>query len=171
MFSRFRFTGYLETAACCFFFLYLLCGLSQAGEVFKQDFCEFSVMFPDKITFRKVVNKNIESVMAENKDVPHLRAECLQVDRNYLMKNFHAVLSNMATMAGFPNAQTSVEKTDIADVGSYTAAKIVAGHNMKLFGKCYLGKNTVLHVLVIEDLESFPSTKTIHFLDSVKRHR
>lgn len=160
------------TVAAFFCGLIVSANTAIASKEFMLNVCEYSVVFPDGYSTKKSNIAGIEQLIAEYKGVPYFRAECLAVsDRPIIHTNLMNAMCNMVKLAGFPFPQTTIEETNVGTVGTYMAFKNVDGHDMKIFGKCYLGQKSLFHVVVIEGLLAFPSHKTIQFLDSIRKFR
>jgi hypothetical protein len=136
--------------------------------------CEYSITFP---TAPRPVSyiahgKPGEYLVTRTEDgLPTLRVECQTiVDRSKLSEALIAEsLEEQAASIGLTNVQVTIERTQLGLIGTYVGRKTASGHEMIQMGKLYIGKTSVLNLLVIETVRSFPSKRASAFLASVKR--
>jgi len=135
--------------------------------------CEFSVSFPCQIkeslvSLSGVRRKRYESVY--EKGVPYLRADAITLDtaqRIELIRSLEKQLQATAANLGMPNPETRIEKSPLGVVGSLLAVKTAGGHPIQFHCKWVIGETSVLNLLISEPVGTYPSDRTLLFLNSV----
>lgn len=134
--------------------------------------CEFRVFFPTRTTRKRAFSNGIESVMIQSVydgEGPFMRAECLPLaDPKETIAQFRTILENQARMAGIPNPEITIQKSKLGVVGTYGGVRKAGGFDIKIFGKLIIGNRSLLSLLASEELEKFPSDKTVYFLNTVE---
>lgn len=136
--------------------------------------CEYAVTFPTppRTVPYQAEGKPGEFFVTRTEDGPPiLRAECQRItDRSGLSEALIVKsLEEQATSTGLSNVQITMERSELGLVGTYVGRKTASGHEMIQMGKLYVGKTSVLNLLVIETLKAFPSKRANAFIWSVKR--
>lgn len=137
--------------------------------------CEFVVSFPSK-TFRKRVFANgIESEMIQNvyEDAsPFMRVECLPIaERSETVTHYRKIIEDQARQAGISSPEITIgeDKGSLGLVGTYSGFRQAGGHNLRVYGKFFLGRRSLLMLLLSEPAQGFPSDKAVLFLNGVSR--
>jgi hypothetical protein len=136
--------------------------------------CEYAVTFPTppRAVSYQAGGKPGEFFVTQTEDGPPiLRAECQRItDRSGLSEALIVKsLEEQAASIGLSNVQVTMEHSQLGLVGTYVGRKTASGHEMIQMGKLYVGRTSVLNLLVIETLKAFPSKRANAFLWSVKR--
>ncbi|GEM_PF-3048085 len=78
------------------------------------------------------------------------------------------LLNTQARLSNIKIPSISIKKENNLKIGIYSGNVKVAGYNMKIHGKLIVGSRSILHLIVIEQLDQFPSKYAVNFLDSFK---
>lgn len=135
--------------------------------------CEFKVFFPTKTQQKTAYANGMESVIVQSVydgEGPFMRAECLPLSEpNETIAALRPMLENQARMSGIQNAEITIEKNKLGMIGTYAGERKAGGFDIKFFGKVVVGSRSLLSLLTSEEVEKFPSDKTIFFLNTVER--
>jgi hypothetical protein len=136
--------------------------------------CEYTITFPTtpRVVSYQAGGRPGEFLMTRTEDGPPiLRAECQAiVDRSGLSEALIVKsLEEQAASIGLTNVQVTMERSQLGLIGTYFGRKTAPGQEMMQMGRLYVGRTSVLNVLVIETVGSFPSKRANAFLWSVKR--
>ena len=156
-----------------FLFVAVATQTSAQQEVRIKD-CEYAVTFPThpRAVSYQAEGKPGEFFVTRSEDgTPILRAECQKItDRSGLSEALIVKsLEEQAASIGLSHVQVTMERSELGLVGTYVGRKTAAGHEMIQMGKLYVGRTSVLNLLVIETLKAFPSKRANGFVWSVKR--
>ena len=154
--------------------LVLISAPAYAQQTVRISGCEYSVTFPTAPRTVSYVadGKPGEYLVTRTEDgLPILRVECQTiVDRSRLSEALIVKsLEEQAASIGLTNVQVTIERLQLGLIGTYVGRKTASGHEMIQMGRLYVGKTSVLNLLVIETVRSFPSKRADAFLASVKR--
>jgi len=157
-----------------FLLVLVVVGSATAWHTTKLPDCEYSVTFPykPKVIMYEANGRSGYFLMTESKDgLPILRAECQAIaDRSALSDQLILnSLKEQAESTGLTNVQVTLEHNRLGIIGTFTGRKMASGFEMIQMGRIYVGRHSVLNLLVTEKLESFPSKKANAFVNSVKR--
>lgn len=136
--------------------------------------CEYTITFPTapRAVPYQAGGKPGEFLVTRTEDGPSiLRAECQAiVDRSAVSEELiRKSLEEQAASIGLSNVQVTLERSPLGLVGTYVGRKTASGHEMIQMGRLYVGRTSVLNLLVIETVTAFPSKRANVFLWSVKR--
>lgn len=154
--------------------LVLISAPAYAQQTVRIPGCEYSMTFPTAPRPVSYVadGKPGEYLVTRTEDgLPILRVECQTIiDRSKLSEALIVKsLEEQATSIGLTNVQVTIERSQLGLIGTYVGRKTASGHEMIQMGRLYVGKTSVLNLLVIETVRSFPSKRANAFLASVKR--
>lgn len=133
------------------------------------DYCEFVVTFPHKVSKTSVIVSGHKTITAETTDdrtSPRLKATFLPFSQSDDLRGF---LAEQAAAAGIPDPRFSIKDTKIGTIGNYSGKKTVGGKSYRLYGKVMVGEKSMLHLLISEPSESFPSPRVNFFLGASRR--
>lgn len=135
--------------------------------------CEYTVTFPHPVKKRIAKAGDITTYIVESKDreaVPHLRAEFIPLyDTTTVIEKFEATLRNYAYLGGIRQPEVTMADTPIGWKGTYTGLKKYKNYDIKIYGVIYIGRVSLIHCMIVELLNTFPSESSVAFLDSIKR--
>ena len=131
--------------------------------------CEFSCYFPGTPDYRNAYVGNLTIVQKQlyPNDTTLLKAECIP----YKLSSEGELVNLLKTQANSSNIKIpsiSIDKENNLQVGTYSGNVTAAGYNMKIHGRLIVGHNSILHLIVIEDSNKFPSKSAVNFFDSYR---
>jgi len=146
---------------------------ARSGNVVTVKGNEFAVTFPHETKGRTSYAGNIESKIFETKNMesmPRLRAEFISgIDGREFSRNLKTTLQNLAYMAAVTAPEISIGNESLGSVGTYSGIKMVAGHPVRVYGKVFVGRHSVINLMIVEPLENSLSYESALFIDSVRK--
>jgi hypothetical protein len=141
---------------------------AQAGTEYFPE-CEFSCYFPGVPDSKNTYVGNITIVQKQfyPTDFTLLKAECIPYSTSS-EGELANLLRTQANMSNIKMPTISTDKENNLKVGTYSGNVGAAGYNLKLHGKLIVGQRSTLHLIVIEDINKFPSKFAVNFFDSYR---
>lgn len=133
---------------------------------------EFTVTFPHQTNTRKANINGQHTYMVESiaNVMPQLRAEFTPVqDLLAAQECFEYNLKNFGYTAGLIDPQYTIAETSLGKKGTCSGVKKVGQEELRVYGITVLGDRSMIHCVIIEPLQKFPSEETVNFMDSIRK--
>lgn len=133
------------------------------------DNCEFSCYFPGKPEVKRayVGNQSLVQKQYYPSDFTMLKAECIQASINSDQELVN-LLNTQARASNLKMPSISIESHGKIKIGVYSGNTKASDYNLKLHGRLIVGKKSILHLIVLEQLDIFPTKYAINFMDSFR---
>lgn len=144
----------------------------SAGFDYSTKGCEYVITFPVQPDYIQSQVFGLETIMAitPNDHVPCLRAECVKIADKSLVTDgaIREFINYQANSIGISGA-VRFEKKSLGTIASLYGMKSIGKLKVNVVLRIYIGSQSLLNTVVVEETQNFPSVKTIKFWDSVRR--
>jgi hypothetical protein len=140
--------------------------------------CDFVAFVPasvarSEVTVQGVTMAAVYSTYDPDDPGPAMRVECFPLANMEMFSHdaLRHLLSAKATIAGLHSPEINLKDDDLGMTGTYAGDRLAGAFRAKIFGKIVIGQDSVLHLMVEEPPESFPSPATVYFLNTIDARR
>ncbi len=133
--------------------------------------CDFTVYFPCQIQTRQITSGGITLTRVESAagSKAYMRAECMLFDDTNRVKTvLQEWLMNLARENGLPNPEISVGEGKYGAEGTFLGMRKAGGFDLRVYGKMFVGRKSVLALTTIDPTPPFPSDTVLFFISTVE---